>query len=636
RNGALISILPREFVTVKRFTLPSADHDKIEQIVRFEAEKYVPFSVDRSVMDFDFVPISSGAAEAVPEEIEGTAEKKAAEGDVLHSMVTLAAVRQGVIPRFIELHSFKHFKQHAIDVSSFGLYNAFAYYLRQKPLEPGGGDALVISIGARWTDLIVVSAASGELLWSRSIEYGGAKLTEKIAELDKISFEDAERRKCDDWGATSLASSPAQFEEALAPLIEQIEKSVRYIHSSGISKSFSAVWLCGGSANTPGLPELFGGKLGVPAELFDPLAMLNVKGVKAPATSFGILVGAALRIVRATTLSINLLPVDIALLQQQQVRMRRFIQLGVAAAVVLVALMSIFGARVAWAAYQRRQIQQDVERAMPLAVMVDRLEKQNEDLRRAVMEMEQLTDTKTSWSKVLNTVSECMNSASGERNSNVWVQRVMVDKRNRMQITGRSVRTEDYILFKNNMANSKRFQNVEVIDSRKEPDGLSFSFVLTCDVLPDYKFIEALKRVQRMIEPAPARAAEPAPPAPPVPAALMAPAAPLPTNLVIVRPPVERTPATAGPARPIEVPRPADAAPPPRTAPPVQAARALPPPGATNVPVHLNMPPGMTNLLSLEAIARTNPAAAVNIFTSTFQRTLPVPGEAPAEDGEDR
>ena len=142
---------------------------------------------------------------------------------------------------------------------------------------------------------------------------------------------------------------------------------------------------------------------------------------------------------------------------------------------------------------------------MPLAVMVDRLEKRNEDLRRAVMEMEQLTDTKTSWSKVLNTVSECMNSASGERNSNVWVQRVMVDKRNRMQITGRSVRTEDYILFKNNMANSKRFQNVEVIDSRKEPDGLSFSFVLTCDVLPDYKFIEALKRVQRMIEPAPAR-----------------------------------------------------------------------------------------------------------------------------------
>jgi len=121
KNGSFISMLPLEFVSVKRFDVPSVSAKQIEQIVPFEAEKHLPFSLERAVIDFDFIPLEN--AKSLPdndtEVLQPTSEKAieaqktadALESAGNKSMVTLAAVRLAVIPKFLELCKVKGCRQ---------------------------------------------------------------------------------------------------------------------------------------------------------------------------------------------------------------------------------------------------------------------------------------------------------------------------------------------------------------------------------------------------------------------------------------------------------------------------------------------------------------------------------------------
>ena len=492
KNVSFISMLPLEFVNVKRFEVPSVSEKQINQIVPFEAEKHLPFSVDRAVIDFDFLPI--GDEDSLPDEnpnISDPTSEKAIEAkkiaDALEnsgkkSVVTLAAVRKAIIPKFLELCNVKGCRQKAIDVTAFALYNSLSFSLQKNPPDPDNGDIVLIDIGARRTEMIVVSAKTGELLFTRSIKFGGDAITNAIASKLNFPFEEAERIKCDKWDNTGLTLGSDEYNNILNPLIDQLEKSLRYINKTELSDLQSLIWLSGGASATPGIVDYFESKLNSQVRIFNPLPFVNAKKASPPSQIFSSVIGGALHMINETKLNIDLLPVDITKQQQLAVRKKRFIQLGIGAVVIVGLLLSIFGVKVLLTDLERRRLRSEYKRVTPEALKVDSLEKRNDTLRIAVNKMEGLTDRKTSWSNVLKTLSDSMSS-------NIWVNKLSVDKKNYLTVDAHSI-GNDYINFKNKLNSSIRFGDVQIINEQNDRSGKFKTFKLRCKVIPDYKFSE--------------------------------------------------------------------------------------------------------------------------------------------------
>lgn len=489
KSAALISILPREYVTVKRFELPSVSREELAQMVPFEAEKHVPFPLDRAQIDFDFHPVSTTAHAAA----EAPADASAPASPPARSIVTLAAVRQAVIPKFLDLFAIRGCKQQAIDVSTFALYNAFTYFAQRAPDAYASGDALLVEIGARRTEIALISGVTHELLFSRSFDFGGDIITDAIAAHAKLSFEEAERRKCEQWSSTPLAQDAALLNATLQPLAEHLKKSVQYVHKTALTAGIGAVWLSGGASVTPGVAETVAAACGAEPRLFNPLAAFDhVSADVAPALCAQV-IGAALRLVKETRLTVDLLPVDIAKLQLFAVRKKRLLQLAAAAGIVAACALTVFGVRIAHSSWERKQLRAELDRLRPEERRVDALEREYVALSNAVSDMERLIDTKTSWSRVFQTISECLNS-------NVWIWQINLDNRqrnNRLMLYTRAVSRMDFIEFKDRLSASARFHNVSAGTVQQQNQFIEVP--ITCEVLPDFKYHERLNELRALL-----------------------------------------------------------------------------------------------------------------------------------------
>ena len=313
------AVLPREFCTIKHFELPSIDRAQIEQMVPFEAEKHLPFAVARAILDCYIQPQPSAEVPVSPEDADEnvlpedeteeqaaarkTAQTMQAAGAV--SMITLAAARQAVIARLLELLQ-GGFRQHAITVSLFALYNAFSYWRRSREIEMSG-DAVLIDIGARRSEIRVAPAERGELVFSRALSFGGDAFTEHMTRAQGLSFEEAARPKCEQWDGTCFYNAPEALREVLAPFIEQAQSSLRFAVRQGLLSGVGAARRSGGTANVPGLADAVHAAFGVPVTLFDALSALGGKGTDAQRRRASrTVLGAALRTVDEARMVIDL------------------------------------------------------------------------------------------------------------------------------------------------------------------------------------------------------------------------------------------------------------------------------------------------------------------------------------------
>ena len=493
KNGAFISILPYEFAVMKRFKVPSVSKEQIEKIVPFEAEKFLPFSLDRGVLDFDFKVLDDEVASAPLPDLTDEKSKKA---DGKKSMVTIVAARKALIPKFLDFFKIKGFKQKAIDVSSFALYNSVSYFFKGNPPDAKADDIVVIDIGARRTELILVSAKKDELLFARDLKVGGDILTEYISSKNNISFEQAEKDKCENWQKTPLVKKD-DFEKAINPLIESLLKTINFILKSKTSEKIGQVWLTGGGADIPGIVGFIQSQLEIDTSKFDVAKLVGAKTEKKSSSIFGFAVGAALRMINEAKTTIDILPVDIAKLQLQALRRKRLIQLGVIGGVVAILSAFIFGANVLWTSVQVNMLKRKVVRLAPYIQHAESLEKRNAQLKNAVENMIELTDRKTSWSDVFQTIS-------GYTDSNIWITSLSVDKKNRLTVQAQCLGAK-YIDFKNKLMNSLRFQDLVVgaVTKKEQRVGREVVpirvFKLNCDVLPDYKYQELLSDLKKRL-----------------------------------------------------------------------------------------------------------------------------------------
>lgn len=279
--------------------IPAVDPEKVDEMVRFEAQQHVPFPIDEIAWDYQIFGEPEGG------EIE----------------VGLFAIKLDQLNAVNAVVEDSNVVVNGVGVDGMALYNAFRFNYPDVT-EP----VLLVDIGSRSTNLIYVEGAR---VFARTIAVGGASVTNAIAKDLGVTFQVAEQQKVQD-GFVALGGA---YEENPDPRIDAISKVARTtftrLHSEIVrTNNFyrsqqggtvpKKVLLAGGGSSLPYTIEFLHDKLGVQVEYFNAVRNVGVGGgidpaqVAAVGHRLGELVGLALAEAGEVPVSVDLVPNAVA------------------------------------------------------------------------------------------------------------------------------------------------------------------------------------------------------------------------------------------------------------------------------------------------------------------------------------
>ncbi len=258
RKRYVVSAVPNPSVILRTLQVPKMTPKEMEEAVRWEAERYIPFPIDEVVLDY--APLDPMAEVAEGEQVE----------------VMVAAARQEAVASLIEALRGAGLIPVALDVKPFaGLY----------PLEEtlsGEPDrvAVAIEIGAESTSLLLLRG--DRPLAIRILTLSGKDFTEAIAKgfgLDFLTAEEVKRtyglatiptedeELLLDFDAERERYSPGKIYDAIRPVLvdltQEIRRSLEFFRVQLGDIQPEVGFLYGGGSRLRGLSTLLTDVLGV-------------------------------------------------------------------------------------------------------------------------------------------------------------------------------------------------------------------------------------------------------------------------------------------------------------------------------------------------------------------------------------
>ncbi|MBE3592515.1 MAG: type IV pilus assembly protein PilM [Thermoanaerobacter sp.] len=151
---------------IRDLELPLMKEEEVEKALYYEIEQYIP-DTENYVIDYRYLP-------------------NIAEKDKM-VRVLIASSPKDIIEKYVKLAEMLKLKLEAIDIYSNSIYKAC------KKVNLAEGIVSVVDIGAVVTNVTVID--NGNYIFSRSIEFGGNKITQIIANSFNIDFQAAEEYK---------------------------------------------------------------------------------------------------------------------------------------------------------------------------------------------------------------------------------------------------------------------------------------------------------------------------------------------------------------------------------------------------------------------------------------------------------
>lgn len=236
-------------VIVKKIPMDRMSHEDARDVIRWEAEQYVPFDMEGVQLDFQILD---------PE----------AEG--LQMNVLLVAAKRDLVDQRVMLLQDSGIQTTVVDVDAFALYNAFEY---NYPELTGRSTIGLVNVGHELSTIIVVH--EGVPVVTRDLPLGTRHLREDLRRRHGLSADEAE--------AVLNGSSPRvdEFAEVFRDRSEELamglERAMAFVSSDAHGgRSLGAVYLCGGGVKIPRLGEAIANRLQVRVEIANPLQRLRV------------------------------------------------------------------------------------------------------------------------------------------------------------------------------------------------------------------------------------------------------------------------------------------------------------------------------------------------------------------------
>ncbi len=165
KDSRIILTMPTDRVLLRKFEFPFGDISKIAEVLPFEAEENIPYSMDTIAMDFQSVPGSSKESRTI---LFAGANK-----ELVHSIAAIFN-NMGFSPDFFGLES----------NSILCCYNN---------LNPEDSKSKILQIDLGHKKTVVNIAESSSILATRAIPIGMESIVTEIARVLKIEKEESER-----------------------------------------------------------------------------------------------------------------------------------------------------------------------------------------------------------------------------------------------------------------------------------------------------------------------------------------------------------------------------------------------------------------------------------------------------------
>lgn len=235
-------------VIIKKISMPKMDPKIVSEQLRWEAEQYIPFSIDEAVFDFHILS-SQNISETM---------------DVL-----LVAARQENLFRYYEAVEGAGLTCSVVDVSSLALANCFEFnYGVQAEV------VALINIGASVSNLVILEA--GRVAFSRDIPYGGYLYDAEVARELGVDFAEAEGLKL---GASYNQETPQEVLSAIQYINESVSQEINnsfdFYRTSSASTDVSKIFLSGGASQTPGLLDKVQETTSIHCQFLDPFQKVD-------------------------------------------------------------------------------------------------------------------------------------------------------------------------------------------------------------------------------------------------------------------------------------------------------------------------------------------------------------------------
>ncbi len=247
RNVAIA--LPASHVITKKIIVAAGQREEdLELLVESEANQYIPFALDEVNLDFQVL----GPAPSSPDEVE----------------VLIAASRKEKVEDRVAVAESAGLKPVVVDVESYAALSAFELIERQLPDGGRGQIVALVDVGANAMNLTVLR--DGQQLYSREQSFGGNQLTQDIARLFSMSFEEAEVEK-------RRNSLPENYEpELLLPFVEsmaqEVSRALQFFFTSTQFNQVHHLVLAGGCAVLPGADEIIAARTQINTIIANPFA----------------------------------------------------------------------------------------------------------------------------------------------------------------------------------------------------------------------------------------------------------------------------------------------------------------------------------------------------------------------------
>lgn len=240
-------------VVIRFLSFPKMSRSEFASSIRYEAEKYLPFSLAEVEYDYHIVSQSTF--------------KQNEDGTTMP--VILVAARKTEVQSLIQTLQAAGLKINLIDMDMLACSNAFQ---QSNPVAKEHCVAL-IDFGAVDSSLAIID--KGTLVFSRDIAFGGNDLTELIHRKLNISLEEAFQTQMNvDAKDTEKVTL---IEEGLGRLFQEIKSSITYYYNQhNTQNSLETIYISGGFSQLNLLPQLLEQQLSLPVSTWNPTDQLIV------------------------------------------------------------------------------------------------------------------------------------------------------------------------------------------------------------------------------------------------------------------------------------------------------------------------------------------------------------------------
>lgn len=274
--------LPESNIFTQLITIPKVEDKEIEELIHWEAKKYIPIPIDEVRVDWIFLG-------------ERLVNQQA------HLDVFLIAAPNNLIDRYINILKKAKLEPIAIETESVATTRAL-WWPQQMGVDSiksaNNTPVMILDFGSKSTDLSVVQ--NGALLFSQSLVTGSDALTEAVASDFGLEIQQAEEYK------RSYGLDESQLEGKIANslkpimqvIVNEVTKTIDFFKSRFEKSTPRRILIVGDGAKLPGIMTYFAAEVGIETAVADPLANVDIarslKGKIQQASSVGFTVALGL------------------------------------------------------------------------------------------------------------------------------------------------------------------------------------------------------------------------------------------------------------------------------------------------------------------------------------------------------